>query len=81
VKNKEPDKKSAIGRRKFMKIGVVGAGALVTAGALITALRGDLMAQSKMPGVNWWDAKPGKAGAGQASFYRLPFPLVANPLQ
>jgi len=64
VKNDEQAGTSAIGRREFMKIGG-GAGALVTAGALMTALRTDLMAQSKVPGVNWWDAKPGKTGAGK----------------
>ncbi|MBZ5643892.1 MAG: amidohydrolase family protein [Acidobacteriia bacterium] len=52
-----PEQTSAIGRRDFMKIGAGGAGALMT--ALPAAAAADEPSQA------WWEAHPGKAGAGK----------------
>src|ERR1700674_5482800 len=55
MKNSDaPATGSALGRRNFMKIGV--------GGAMLTALPAGVAAQKKEKGVDWWDAKPGKAG-------------------
>src|SRR6202162_5344964 len=51
------EKGSALGRRDFVKIGV--------GGAMMTALPASAAAQTKQKGVDWWDAKPGKAGVGK----------------
>ncbi len=48
---------SALGRRDFMKIGA--------GGAMLAALPGEVAAQTKSKGVDWWDAKPGKGGTGK----------------
>src|SRR5271166_2994510 len=47
----------ALGRRDFMKIGA--------GGAIVAALPAGISAQTKGKGVDWWDAKPGKGGAGK----------------
>jgi hypothetical protein len=58
VKNSNPKELiSAIGRRDFMKIGAGGAGALMTALPAV--------ATTEEPGQAWWEAHPGKAGAGK----------------
>ena len=58
MKNSEaPVPSSAFGRRDFLKIGA--------GGAVMTALPAGLAAQTKEKGVDWWDAKPGKAGVGK----------------
>jgi aminocarboxymuconate-semialdehyde decarboxylase len=61
-----PVRGSTIGRRDFMKIGVGGAGAMMTTGAMMTALRADMAgAQAQRKGEPWWEAHPGKAGVGK----------------
>jgi aminocarboxymuconate-semialdehyde decarboxylase len=61
-----PVRGSTIGRRDFMKIGVGGAGAMMTMGAMMTALRADMAgAQAQRKGEPWWEAHPGKAGVGK----------------
>lgn len=64
VKKEEPVKKSALGRRDFMKI---GAGTALTLSATTARCVPILRAQTqgKKSGANWWDAKPGPAGTGK----------------
>ena len=59
MRNSEaPEHVCALGRRDFMKIGVGSAvAAALPAGAAA--------AVAKEKGVDWWDAKPGKAGVGK----------------
>src|SRR6202140_1359012 len=58
MKNSDaPVPASAVGRREFMKIGA--------GGAMMTALPAAAAAQTKEKGVDWWDARPGKAGVGK----------------
>ena len=63
--NQDQLKKSALGRRDFMKVGAGGAGALLSMGPLATALRAALLSESQDKGVAWWEARPGKAGVGK----------------
>ena len=59
MKNSDaPVPDSVLGRRDFMKIGV--------GGAMMTALPAAAAAETKEKGVDWWDAKPGKAGVGKS---------------
>ena len=53
-----PERAAAIGRRDFMKIGAGGAGALIPAEPAAPA-------DTERPGVDWWDARPGKGGVGK----------------
>jgi aminocarboxymuconate-semialdehyde decarboxylase len=55
--NETPEQKPAIGRRDFMKVGVAGAGAMMTALPAVAA------AENKAEA--WWEAQPGKAGVGR----------------
>jgi len=57
--SKAPLTVSAIGRREFLKIGAGGAG------AMITALASSAAPQAQQSRVPWWDAHPGKVGAGK----------------
>ncbi len=52
-----PARGSAFGRRDFMKMGV--------GSAVMTALPAGAAAATEKKGVDWWDARPGKAGIGK----------------
>src|SRR6202049_2680377 len=56
-KSDAPAPGSALARRDFMKLGV--------GGAMLAALPAAVAAQSKEKGVDWWAARPGKAGIGK----------------
>ena len=45
MKKEQPEKASTIRRRDFMKISAGGAGAMMTMGAMVTALAADTAAQ------------------------------------
>jgi aminocarboxymuconate-semialdehyde decarboxylase len=65
MKKEQPVKASTTGRRDFMKISAGGAGAMMTTGAMITALGADTAAQAQEKGEPFWAVRPGKAGVGK----------------